>query len=303
MSGAHHHHHHHRPASGGAEERALTGALVLILAFMAGEVTAGILASSLALLSDAAHMVTDAAALAMAVAAARLARRPAGGSFTFGYGRSEILSAQANGAMLGVLACFVVFGAITRLVSPPRVDGAVVVVVALVGVMVNLAATRMVAGPGRRSLNVEGAYRHLLTDLAAFGLTAVAGAVVLLTGWRRADGVAALAVAAIMLWAAYGLLRDSGRVLMEGSPDSMAPETIGRAMARAPGVIEVHDLHVWTLSTDFPSLSAHVIVGAGTDCHGIRAELQALLAERFSITHTTLQVEHAHQHLLSIESP
>ena len=288
------------PASAG-DRRRLGLALGLILAFMAVEVTAGILASSLALLSDAAHMLTDAAALGLALVAAGLAARPARGDFTFGLRRSEILSAQANGAMLGVLALFIVYGGVRRLVSPPAVDGTAVLVVALVGVAVNLAATRAVHGSGPRSLNVEGAYQHLLTDLLAFLLTAAAGAVILLTGFREADGIAALLVAAIMLRAAYGLLRESGRVLMEGSPTSIRPEEIGHAMAEQAGVVEVHDLHVWELTTNFPSLSAHVVVGCDTDCHGTRAQLEILLRERFGISHTTLQVEHEPRRLLKIE--
>jgi cobalt-zinc-cadmium efflux system protein len=295
-------HGHAVPAPESAGDRRRLGlALGLIVAFMCVEVTAGVLASSLALLSDAAHMLTDAAALGLALFAAGLAARPARGDFTFGLRRGEILSAQANGAMLGVLALFIVYGGVRRLVSPPAVDGVAVLVVALAGVAVNLAATRAVRGSGPRSLNIEGAYQHLLTDLAAFILTAAAGAVILLTGFREADGIAALVVAAIMLYAAYGLLRESGRVLMEGSPSSVDPREIGRALAGQAGVVEVHDLHVWELTTNFPSLSAHVVVGSDVDCHATRAKLEVLLGERFAISHTTLQVEHEPRRLLEIE--
>jgi cobalt-zinc-cadmium efflux system protein len=295
-------HGHAVPAPESAGDRRRLGlALGLIVAFMVVEVTAGVLASSLALLSDAAHMLTDAAALGLALVAAGLASRPARGDFTFGLRRSEILSAQANGAMLGVLALFIVYGGVRRLVSPPAVDGVAVLVVALAGVAVNLAATRAVRGSGPRSLNIEGAYQHLLTDLAAFILTAAAGGVIVLTGFREADGIAALLVAAIMLYAAYGLLRESGRVLMEGSPASVDPQEIGRALAGQAGVVEVHDLHVWELTTNFPSLSAHVVVGSEIDCHATRAKLEVLLSERFGISHTTLQVEHEPRRLLKLE--
>jgi cobalt-zinc-cadmium efflux system protein len=302
-------------------------ALGLIVGFMAVEVAAGILASSLALLSDAAHMLTDALALGLALAAAALAGRPARGPFTFGLRRAEILSAQANGALLFGLALLIAYQGIDRLVSPMRVDGATVLVVALAGVAVNLAAARALAGGGptrpaaggtslpaageasrpaetprpRRSLNVEGALAHVVSDLAAFIATALAGLLILVAGWRRADGAAALVVVAIMLWGAWNLLRRSGRVLMEGSPEGVDPRKLGEAMAAHPGVIEVHDLHVWELTTNFPALSAHVVVGENTDCHAIREQLDELLAARFAISHTTLQVEHEHSGLLQIE--
>ncbi len=280
--------------------RRLAVALALILAFMAGEVVAGILAHSLALLSDAAHMLTDAAALAVSLLVLRLAAQPAGGNRTFGLRRSEILSAQANGAALLVLAGLIVYGAVRRLVSPPQAGGTVILVVALVGIGVNLVATWQVAGANRDSLNIEGSFQHLLNDLFAFVATAVAGGVILATGWVRADAVAALVVAALMLWASWRLLRDSGRVLLDIAPAGLPVEEIGKAMASYPGVVQVHDLHVWEVTTEFPTLSAHVLVEAGADCHGIRRELEQLLRERFGLEHTTLQVEHAPATLVQI---
>jgi len=280
--------------------RRLGIALALILAFMAGEVVAGILGHSLALLSDAAHMLTDAGALVMSLVVLRLAAQPARGNRTFGLRRSEILSAQANGAALLVLACLIVYGAIRRLITPPPTAGGVVLVVALVGIGVNLAATWQLAGANRESLNVEGSYQHVLNDLFAFIATAIAGAVILATGWVRADAVAALIVAALMLRASWRLLRDSGRVLLDIAPAGLPVEEIGTAMAAHPGVVEVHDLHVWEVTTEFPTLSAHVLVEPGADCHGIRRELEALLHDRFGIGHTTLQVEHAPAKLVQI---
>lgn len=275
-----------------ANARALGIALTLILAFMTGEVVAGIVASSLALLSDAAHMLTDAAALGLALAALRIARRPARGAMTYGFGRVEILSAQANGITLVLLALWIVYEAIGRLVSPPDVHGALVVIVALVGIVVNLAATFVLSGASRESLNVEGSYKHILTDLFAFVATAIAGAIILLTGFARADALASLLVAALMLVAGTQLVRASARVFLEAAPPGLDPELIGRTLAAHPGVVEVHDLHVWEVTSGFPALSAHVVVRAGGDCHELRRALQQELAERFALRHTTLQVDH-----------
>jgi cobalt-zinc-cadmium efflux system protein len=270
---------------------------------MAVEVTAGILASSLALLSDAAHMLTDAAALALSLVAARIAGRPAHGAMTYGLGRAEILSAQANGMTLLILGLLIVYDAITRLVSPPEVKGGVMLIVAIVGVAVNLVATRILSSGQERSLNVEGSYRHILTDLYGFMATAVAAGVILATGFSRADAIASLVIAALMLHAAYGLLKASGRVFMEAAPAGLDPDEIGNALAAQPGVVEVHDLHVWEVTTGFPALSAHVVVRAGDDCHERRRELGRLLGDRFGIHHTTLQVDHeaAPQRPLQIE--
>jgi cobalt-zinc-cadmium efflux system protein len=287
------HHHSHGP-SRGTESRALKAALALIVAFMGVEVVAGILASSLALLSDAAHMLTDAAALALSLTATRLAARPAAGAMTFGLGRAEILSAQANGITLLVLALLIVYEAVRRLVSPPGVQGTTVVAVAVAGVAVNLLAARILARRGeRRSLNIEGSYQHILTDLYGFIATAVAGIVILAAGFRRADPIASLVVAALMLYAAYGLLKASGRVFMEAAPADLDPLEIGRVLAAEPGVVEVHDLHVWEVTSGFPALSAHVLVAPGRDCHDLRRHLQEVVEQRFGIRHTTLQVDHA----------
>lgn len=295
----------HEAVAGGEDARRLSAVLALLLVFMAGEVAAGIAASSLALLSDAAHMVVDAGAIALSLVALRLAARPAGGRFTYGLKRTEILSAQVNGATLLVLGLLIVYEAVHRLVSPPEVTGGVVLGVALAGIVVNLLATSILARADRSRMSVHGSFVHLLTDLAAFVLTAIAGAVILTTGFERADGIASLVVAAIMLHASVGLLRDSGQVLLEGSPLDLDPEEVGRAMASQRHVVEVHDLHVWEVTSGFPALSAHVLVHEDCDCHRHTREMEQMLSERFGIEHTTLQVEHAHEHdaLLSIESP
>jgi len=308
MAHDHAHPHGHSPTPSRAAERgALKAALTLIVAFMLVEVTVGVLAHSLALLSDAVHMLTDAVALAIALVAARLAALPASGAMTYGLGRAEILSAQANGVTLLVLSVLIVIDAISRLVSPPNVHGGPVLIVAIAGIVVNLVAVRILArGSGRkRSLNVEGSYRHILTDLYGFIATAVAAVVIIATGFDRADAIASLLIAVLLLQAAYHLLLASGRVFMEAAPAGLDPEQIGRELAAQPGVVEVHDLHVWEVTSGFPALSAHVVVRAGDDCHERRRQLQQVVRDRFAINHTTLQVDHeaAPQPPLQIEVP
>lgn len=285
--------HTHAHVDADTDSRPLGVALGLIVAFMVAEVVVGIVAHSLALLSDAAHMLTDAGALVLSLIVIRLVARPARGDLTFGLKRTEILSAQANGFTLLVLSGLIVYEGVARLVEPPKPEGLPILVVALVGVVVNLVATWQLSGANRDSMNIEGSFQHILTDLMAFIATAIAGGVILATGWVRADAVAALFVAAIMLRAAYTLLRDSGRVLLEAAPEGMSVEEIGRALASHPHVDSVHDLHVWEVSSGFPSLSAHVLVHPGDDCHEIRRELADTLAREFGIEHTTLQVDHS----------
>jgi cobalt-zinc-cadmium efflux system protein len=288
-------HDHDHGSARDADRRALTIALALIVSFMTVEIVAGLLASSLALLSDAAHMLTDAAALALSLAAARLAQRPARGAMTYGLGRAEILSASANGVTLLVLAALIVYGAIVRLITPPAVNADVVLPVALVGIAVNLVATRTLGHNHDASLNVEGSYRHLLTDLYGFIATAIAAVVILATGFQRADPIASLLIAALMLHASFGLLAASGRVMMEAAPAGFDPDEIGHALAGQHGVVEVHDLHIWEVTSGFPALSAHVVVKADEDCHALRRSLEQLLKERFELEHTTLQVDHEAQ--------
>jgi cobalt-zinc-cadmium efflux system protein len=286
-----------------ADRRWLAIALGLILGFMGVEIAIGLLADSLALLSDAAHMATDAASIALALVAIRLAARPATGTFTFGFGRAEILSAQVNGAGLFVLAGIIGFEAVRRLFDPPAVEGGLVIAVGLLGAVVNVAAAWALSRAERRSLNVEGARQHVLTDLYASLAAATAGVVILVLGFREADPIAALVVCALMLLSAWRLLRDSGRILLEGTPAGIDAQAVGRALASEPEVIQVHDLHVWEVTSGFPALAAHVLVAPGADCHERRRGLQRLLEERFEITHTTLQVDHApREELLTILS-
>jgi cobalt-zinc-cadmium efflux system protein len=286
-------HAHDHGARPDGDRRLLAGALALIAALMVGELVAGILAGSLALLADAGHLVSDVAALGLALAASAMATRPARGRWTYGFRRLEILSAQANGLLLALVGIWIVYAAIRRLVSPAEVRGGVVLAVALAGIAVNVAATALLARASRDSLNVRGAYLHVATDLAAFVGTAIAGGLVLVTGWDRFDPIAGLIVALLMFWGAFGLLRESTRIFLEVSPANIDPDAVGRAIVAEPGVREVHDLHVWTLTSGFPVLSAHALVAPGSDCHALRRQLEEMLAERFGLEHSTLQVEHA----------
>jgi len=287
----HGHGHGHGP-SADADRRWLGAALGLIVAFMVGEVVVGLAAGSLALISDAGHMLTDAASIVLALVAIRLAARPAQGGFTYGFKRAEILSAQANGITLLLLAVWFVYEGVARLIAPPAVDGVLVFATALVGIVVNVAAAWCISCANRTSMNVEGAFQHILNDLFAFIATAIAGAVVWATGFARADAIAALVVAALMLKAGWGLVRDSGRVFLEAAPAGADPEAIGAQLAALPDVAEVHDLHLWQITSGQPALSAHVLVAPGGDCHHVSIQARQLLREQHRLEHTTLQVDH-----------
>jgi cobalt-zinc-cadmium efflux system protein len=302
----HHHahgdggHHHSHAVKADADRRYLTIALLLIAGFMVIEVIAGIIARSLALISDAGHMLTDAGALVLSLFVLRLVQRPSGGNMTYGMKRAEVLSGQANGAVLLVLGLLVTYEGVRRLVSPPDVAGGLMTVVAAFGIVVNLVAAWTLAKANRESLNVEGSFQHILTDLYAFIGTFVAGLVILATGFDRADAIASLLVAALMFRSGYVLQRKAIRVLLESAPERTAPQDVGMAMARTDRVSEVHDLHIWELAPGVPILTAHVLVAPGEDCHAIRRDLEHMLQDRFHIEHTTLQVDHTRERLLSI---
>lgn len=288
-----HGHGHGHGVSAQTDSRWLSIALALIVTFMLGEVVVGVIAHSLALISDAAHMLTDAASIVLALVAMRLAARPARGSYTYGLKRTEILSAQANGLTLLLLSVWLTYEAIRRLITPPEVSGGLVVMTALVGVAVNIAAAWSISKANRSSLNVEGAFQHILTDLYGFIATAVAGVVVLTTGFARADAIASLVVVVLMVRAGVGLVRESGRVFLEAAPAGMDPDLLGDRLVAVEQVDEIHDLHVWQITSGDVALSAHVLVEAGADCHGLRRDLEKVLATDYQITHTTLQVDHA----------
>ncbi|MGW2214292.1 cation diffusion facilitator family transporter [Nonomuraea sp. NPDC001684] len=287
-----HGHGHGHGVSADADRRHLRGALALIAGFMVVEVVIGVIAGSLALISDAGHMLTDAMAIVLALVAMRIAARPPRGGFTYGLKRAEIVSAQVNGITLLLLAAYFTFEGVRRLVEPPAVEGLYVVATGLAGIVVNVAAAWLLSKANRSSLNVEGAFQHILNDLYAFIGTTIAGLVVWLTGWNRADAIAALVVAALMLKAGWGLVRDAGRVFMEAAPARLDPAEVGRQIAAIDTVVEVHDLHIWEVTSGYPALSAHVLVVPGADCHAARLAVERLLRERHDIGHTTLQVDH-----------
>lgn len=285
-----HAHHHPRPAN--ADRRWLVAALCVVVAFMVAEVVAGMLARSLALISDAAHMLSDAAAITMAIVAARIAQRPARGAYTYGFARVDALSGQASGITLLLLAIWFTVQAVYRLVHPAGAHGGVMTAVALVGVAVNVLATALAGRADRASLNVRGVVAHLMTDIWAFAATAVAGLVILSTGWTRADPVATLVVAALMAWTGWGLVRAAGRVFLEAAPADIDPRTLGQELAASQGVAEVHDLHVWQIGPEATAVSAHVLVLASHDCHEVASALRTVLRERYGVSHVTMQTDH-----------
>jgi cobalt-zinc-cadmium efflux system protein len=288
-------HVHTGAASRGADRRYLAGALALITVFMVGEIVAAITAHSLVLLADAGHMVTDAGALGIAIWATRLAERPTTDVWTFGFKRAEILSAAVNGVALLVIATLVAAGAADRLLHPSLVRGSVLVIVAAVGVVVNFGATFILAKANQTSLNIAGAFAHLVTDLWAFIGTAVAGIVIVVTGFERADAIASLVIVALMLRAAHRLLRDSGRVLLEAAPAAVDLTLVRAHLLQAEHVTDVHDLHAWVVTSDLPALSAHVVVSHDCFADGhapqILDELQACLLGHFDVEHSTFQLE------------
>lgn len=298
-----HDHAHGHGVSGETDRRWLRIALALIIGFMAVEVVIGVLVRSLALLSDAAHMLTDAVSIILALVAINLARRPAKGTYTYGFKRAEILSAQANGLTLLLLAAWVTYEAIARLLRPSDVIGWPVVLTALAGIAVNILAAMAIGRANRTSLNVEGAYQHILNDLYGFIATAVAGAVIVLTGFDRADAIASLVVVALMVKAGFSLLRDSARIFLEAAPAGIDPDVLADRLLAQPSIVEIHDLHVWAITSNQPALSAHVLVEQSADCHAARVMLERLLADDYHLTHTTLQVDHASEKLLQIQNP
>ncbi|GAB2969790.1 cation diffusion facilitator family transporter [Streptomyces pseudoechinosporeus] len=312
MTSAHHEHgpgghaghegHEGHGVAADADRRWLAIALTLIASFMAIEVVIGIIARSLALISDAAHMLTDAVSIVLALIAMRLAARPARGGFTYGLKRAEILSAQANGLTLLLLGAWLAYEAVLRLIDPPEVEGGLVLATALAGIVVNVAAAWCISKANRTSLNVEGAYQHILNDLFAFVGTAVAGLVVLLTGFARADAIATLVVVVLMVRAGYRLVRESGRIFLEAAPAHLDPDSIGDRLVAHSTVTEVHDLHVWTITSGQPALSAHVLVDPVADCHTVRRDLERTLQNDYGISHTTLQVDHAPADVLEVHA-
>jgi cobalt-zinc-cadmium efflux system protein len=276
----------------GASRRALAIALAITATFTVVEVVGGVLTGSLALLADAVHMLSDNVSIALALVAVWLASKPSTPERTFGFKRAEVLAALANGVTLVALAFWIFYEAARRLRDPPEVLGGWMLLVALVGLAVNVAAGWILYRSRGTSLNVEAALRHVLADLLGSIGVVSAAIVILLSGWAAADPVASIAVGILVLASSWTILRDSTTILLESAPRDLDTRAVGARLAASPGVVEVHDLHVWTITSGFPALSAHVLVGRGEDCHGRRRELERLLAEEFGIEHTTLQVDH-----------
>jgi cobalt-zinc-cadmium efflux system protein len=283
-----HDHDHARAAS----RRALAVALGLTASYTVVEVVGGLFAGSLALLADAVHMLSDNVALALALVAAWLAAKPATPARTFGYKRAEVLAALANGVLLVALAIWIFVEAVMRLRDPGDVLGGWMLAIALLGIAVNVGAGLALSRARTNSLNVEAALRHVLADLLGSLGVAVAAVVILLTDWVQADPLVSILIGVLVLASAWSVVRDSTSILLESTPRGIDADELGRRLASMPGVVEVHDLHVWTITSGFPALSAHVLVRPGDDCHERRRELERLLYSEVGIEHTTLQVDH-----------
>jgi cobalt-zinc-cadmium efflux system protein len=297
-----HHEHDHKVNARGGDRRALAVVLTLTMSFTAVEVIGGILTGSLALLADAGHMLSDNISLGVALFAAWLAGRPATPEKSFGYRRAEILAALANGMTLVAISVWIFIEAYTRLREPAEVLGGPMLVVATLGLLVNAASAAILYRSGGESLNVEGALRHVLADaLGSVGAMAAA-ATIILTGWRYADPLISVAIGLLILGSSWKLLRDSTNILLEATPRGLNAGEVGQKMAAADGIVEVHDLHIWTITSGFPALSAHVLVGKHEDCHARRRELEELLTNEYGISHTTLQVDHVGDHYTSLQT-
>jgi cobalt-zinc-cadmium efflux system protein len=286
---------HRHEVSPNADRRYLTAALVLLVAFMAFEVGAALVANSLALLSDAGHMLADVGAIAGSIVAMRMAARPETRSHTYGFHRAEILAAAGNAIALLLVSVLVAYEAVHRLITPSAVHGTILIVVAGVGVAINLAATFIMSKADRRSLNVQSAYRHILTDLYGFIGTVIAGIIIVITGFTRADSIASLLVVLLMVKAAVELLHPALRILLESTPDDIDLEEVRRHIMELPEVAAVHDLHAWTLTSSLPILTAHIVVTddciEGGEVGRVLDHLQGCLAGHFDVAHSTLQLE------------
>jgi cobalt-zinc-cadmium efflux system protein len=276
--------------------RALTLVLALTVTFTAAEVVGGLLTGSLALLADAGHMLSDNLSLGIALLATWLAGRPATPEKSFGYKRAEILAALANGATLVAISIWIFVEAYSRLREPPEILGGWMLAIATTGLLVNAAGALILSRAASESLNVQGALRHVVADALGSVGVIVGALAVILTGWRYADPLVSVAIGALILASSWSLLRDSTNILLEATPRGIDAGEVGRHMAGAEGVVEVHDLHIWTITSGFPALSAHVLVGRSEDCHARRRYLEDLLAREYGISHTTLQVDHVGDH-------
>jgi cobalt-zinc-cadmium efflux system protein len=284
-----HAHHHHGSGTG---TRPLAYVLALTASYTVVEVAGGLLTGSLALLADAGHMLSDVASLGLALMAAWLGGRAATSQRTFGYRRAEVLAAFVNGLALVAISVWILVEAYQRLSRPPEVLGGWMLAVAVVGLLVNLVSARILFAGHDDNINVAAAARHVIADLLGSVGAVVAAAIILVTGWRYADPAVSVVIALLVIGSAWSILREAVRILLEATPRGVDAATVGRAMAERPGVVEVHDLHIWTITSGFPALAAHVLVAPGDDCHARRRDLERMLHDEFGIHHTTLQVDH-----------
>lgn len=284
----HDHHHDHR----GADARALAVVLCLTAAFAVAEVIGGIVSGSLALLADAGHMLSDSVSLGLALGAIALARRPPTARLSFGFRRAEILAALANGVTLVAIAIWIFIEAARRLQDPPEVTGGTVLLIAVLGLAVNLAGAAILWRAQGDSLNMRAALAHVVADLLGSVGVIVAAGIILTTGWLAADPLVSILIGLLILASSWRVLREATEILLEATPAGIDADAVGARMAAGEGIVAVHDLHIWTITSGFPALSAHVVVGPGEDCHALQAEVTRMLAHDYGITHTTLQVEH-----------
>jgi cobalt-zinc-cadmium efflux system protein len=299
---AHAHAHDHGHGRAG-RTRALTWTLALVVGYTAAEVVGGLLSGSLALLADAGHMVSDAAALALTLVAIRFARKAPTAERTFGHHRAEILAALANGAALLALSVFIFVEAYQRLREPHPIEGGLMLGVAAGGLLVNLSGLWLLHGNHGDDLNVRGAWLHVLTD-ALGSVQAMAAAVLIRAyGWTWVDPIASILIAVLVIYSSWALIRQSVDVLMEGTPRHIDLGELRLALERVGDVQDIHDLHVWTITSGFVSLSAHMVVSERADAGAVLKSSEQVLAERFKIRHSTLQIEHgpgcdqAHHHV------
>jgi cobalt-zinc-cadmium efflux system protein len=285
------HGHHHGPTRGARNRKRLAVTLVLVAAYMVAEVIGGVFANSLALLADAGHMLSDVAALGLALFAIWFAGRPAPPRRTYGYYRTEILAALVNGAGLVAISVLIFVEAIRRFRTPPEVEGGLLLGVALGGLAINLAGLWILHGGREESLNVKGAWLHVLTDALGSVQAIAAGGLILAFGWTWVDPLASLLIGALVIFSSWELIREAVSVLMESAPGHLDVDEVRNTILAHPGVIDVHDLHIWTIATGLDALSAHVAVEDGSAPPRLLGELSELLYDRFGIDHITIQIE------------
>ena len=283
------HDHSHAPADTTARRLAWT--LALVLAYAAAEVIGGLVSGSLALLADAGHMLSDVAAIGLTLFAMWFARRAPTPTRTFGYSRAEILAALVNGSTLVAIAFVILIEAIHRLRQPVAVEGGLMLAIACGGLVINLAGLFLLRDGRHGNLNVKGAWLHVLTDALGSAQAIAAGALIWAFGWTWVDPVASILIALLVVYSSWTLLRQSVGVLMEGSPAHIDPEAVRAALERVAGVASIHDFHLWSITSGFVALSAHLVVPVAADAPQVLRRAQATLAEEFGIRHSTLQVD------------